>query len=136
LSRLLLDDAFQGEEREAVLLDSRGRLGAPLLLLFGLGDSGRLDRDRLRALLEHLAGVVARARWESAAVEIPDRRLGSVDAAAVAALWLSALARHPPAEGAVLLRSTAAQEEHLAAMAAQDERLNWQGSLQPSLVRA
>lgn len=136
LSRLVQAGAFRAEEREALLTDSRGRIGAPILFLFGLGESGRLDRHKLEALLGHLAGVVARARWQSAAIEAPARRLGSVDADEALALWLSALAGRPPPEGVVLLRSSAAQEERVATLSAQDKRIQWRGPLVPAVVRA
>ena len=74
LSRLLVDGFFKGTRGESLLLPSNGRIGAPRLVVFGLGPGGEaLHPGVLRTALSQAADVLNRARVDSVALELPGR---------------------------------------------------------------
>jgi len=74
LSRLLVDGFFRGARGESLLLPSNGRIGAPRLVVLGLGPGGEaLHPGVLRTALSQAADVLNRARVDSVALELPGR---------------------------------------------------------------
>jgi len=74
LSRLLVDGFFRGTRGESLLLPSNGRIGAPRLVVLGLGPGGEaLHPGVLRTALSQAADVLNRARVDSVALELPGR---------------------------------------------------------------
>jgi Cytosol aminopeptidase family, N-terminal domain len=74
LSRLLVDGFFRGTRGESLLLPSNGRIGAPRLVVLGLGPGGEaLHPGVLRSALSQAADVLNRARVDSVALELPGR---------------------------------------------------------------
>ena len=74
LSRLLVDGFFRGVRGESLLLPSNGRIGAPRLVVLGLGPGGEaLHPGVLRTALSQAADVLNRARVDSVALELPGR---------------------------------------------------------------
>jgi hypothetical protein len=74
LSRLLVDGFFKGTRGESLLLPSSGRIGAPRLVVLGLGPGGEaLHPGVLRSALSQAADVLNRARVDSVALELPGR---------------------------------------------------------------
>ena len=74
LSRLLADGFFRGTRGESLLLPSNGRIGAPRLVVLGLGPGGEaLPPGVLRTALSQAADVLNRARVDSVALELPGR---------------------------------------------------------------
>ena len=74
LSRLLVDGFFRGTRGESLLLPSSGRIGAPRLVVLGLGPGGEaLHPGVLRTALSQAADVLNRARVDSVALELPGR---------------------------------------------------------------
>ena len=74
LSRLLVDGFFRGARGESLLLPSNGRIGAPRLVVLGLGPGGQaLHPGVLRMALSQAADVLNRARVDSVALELPGR---------------------------------------------------------------
>jgi hypothetical protein len=74
LSRLLVDGFFKGTRGESLLLPSSGRIGAPRLVVLGLGPGGEaLHPGVLRTALSQAADVLNRARVDSVALELPGR---------------------------------------------------------------
>ena len=74
LSRLLVDGFFKGSRGESLLLPSGGRIGAPRLVVLGLGPGGEaLHPGVLRSALSQAADVLNRARVDSVALELPGR---------------------------------------------------------------
>jgi hypothetical protein len=74
LSRLLVDGFFKGTRGESLLLPSNGRIGAPRLMVLGLGPGGEaLHPGVLRTALSQAADVLNRARVDSVAMELPGR---------------------------------------------------------------
>lgn len=74
LSRLLVDGFFKGTRGESLLLPSSGRIGAPRLVVLGLGPGGEaLHAGVLRSALSQAADVLNRARVDSVALELPGR---------------------------------------------------------------
>lgn len=74
LSRLLVDGFFKGARGESLLLPSNGRIGAPRVVILGLGPGGEaLHAGTLRGALSQAADVLNRAGADSIAVELPGR---------------------------------------------------------------
>ncbi|HTS80682.1 MAG TPA: M17 family peptidase N-terminal domain-containing protein [Myxococcaceae bacterium] len=74
LSRLLVDGFFKGTRGESMLLPSSGRIGAPRVVVLGLGPGGdALHESTLRGALSQAADVLNRARVDSVALELPGR---------------------------------------------------------------
>lgn len=74
LSRLLVDGFFKGARGESLLLPSNGRIGAPRVVVLGLGPGGEaLQPGALRTVLSQAADVLNRARVDSVALELPGR---------------------------------------------------------------
>ena len=74
LSRLLVDGFFKGTRGESLLLPSNGRIGAPRLVVLGLGPGGEaLHPGVLRTALSQAADVLNRARVDSVSLELPGR---------------------------------------------------------------
>jgi len=74
LSRLLVDGFFKGSRGESLLLPSNGRIGAPRVVVLGLGPGGdALHPGILRSALSQAADVLNRARVDSVALELPGR---------------------------------------------------------------
>jgi Cytosol aminopeptidase family, N-terminal domain len=74
ISRLLVDGFFRGTRGESLLLPSNGRIGAPRLVVLGLGPGGEaLHPGVLRTALSQAADVLNRARVDSVALELPGR---------------------------------------------------------------
>jgi hypothetical protein len=74
LSRLLVDGFFKGSRGESLLLPSNGRIGAPRVVVLGLGPGGdALHPGVLRSALSQAADVLNRARVDSVALELPGR---------------------------------------------------------------
>jgi len=74
LSRLLVDGFFKGSRGESLLLPSNGRIGAPRVVVLGLGPGGEaLHPGILRSALSQAADVLNRARVDSVALELPGR---------------------------------------------------------------
>ena len=74
LSRLLVDGFFKGNRGESLLLPSNGRIGAPRVVVLGLGPGGdALHPGVLRSALSQAADVLNRARVDSVALELPGR---------------------------------------------------------------
>jgi len=72
LSRLLVDGFFTGAADDSVLLPSAGRLGAPRIVVFGLGRRERLsDGPALGARLAAAGAVLDKAGAVSVALEVP-----------------------------------------------------------------
>ncbi len=74
LSRLLVDGFFKGSRGESLLLPSSGRIGAPRVVVLGLGPGGEaLHAGTLRSALSQAADVLNRAGADSVAIELPGR---------------------------------------------------------------
>lgn len=74
LSRLLVDGFFSGARGESLLLPSGGRIGAPRVVVLGLGPGGdALHPAVLRSALTQAADVLNRARADSVALELPGK---------------------------------------------------------------
>jgi len=74
LSRLLVDGFFLGTRGESLLLPSSGRIGAPRVVVLGLGPGGEaLHPGVLRSALSQAADVLNRVRVDSVALELPGR---------------------------------------------------------------
>ncbi len=91
LSRTLLDGFFSGERGEVLLTTSRGRLPAPRIFLFGLGDAGGAAEAAAGAWTKALA-TLRLAGVRSALVGVPWTGLG-VDR--TLDVWAAALAQAP-----------------------------------------
>ena len=83
LSRVLKKGFFTGVKDDWLLLPSDGRLPFPRVFAVGLGRRGALDRDALGQVLASAAKVLAKAKVESVALEIPSG--ANLDEAAQAA---------------------------------------------------
>ena len=74
LSRLLVDGFLEGSRGESLLLPSSGRIGAPRVVVLGLGPGGEaLHPGVLRSALSQAADVLNRVRVDSVALELPGR---------------------------------------------------------------
>ncbi|MDO8446052.1 MAG: M17 family peptidase N-terminal domain-containing protein [Deltaproteobacteria bacterium] len=78
LSRLILQGAVSGLEGESLLMSTDGRISAPRLLLFGLGDSKIFDGKRFQGLLSQFVKTVARLKFTRLAIAIPGSSLFSM----------------------------------------------------------
>lgn len=78
LSRLILQGAVSGLEGESLLMSTDGRISAPRLLLFGLGDSKSFDGKRFQTLLSQFVKTVARLKFTRLAIAIPGSSLFSM----------------------------------------------------------
>jgi len=85
LSRVLKTGFFTGTREDWLLLPSEGRLPFPRVFAVGLGRRGSLDREALGQVLASAARVLAKAKVESVALEIPSGT-GLDEAAQAAAL--------------------------------------------------
>jgi leucyl aminopeptidase len=83
LSRVLKAGFFTGVKDDWLLLPSDGRLPFPRVFAVGLGPRSALNKEALGAALASAARVLAKAKVESVALEIPGG--GQVDEAAQAA---------------------------------------------------
>jgi hypothetical protein len=71
LSRVLKKGFFTGVKDDWLLLPSEGRLPFPRVFAVGLGRRESLDREALGQVLASAAKVLAKAKVESVALEIP-----------------------------------------------------------------
>ncbi|HEX8705063.1 MAG TPA: M17 family peptidase N-terminal domain-containing protein [Myxococcaceae bacterium] len=71
LSRVLKKGFFTGAKDDWLLLPSEGRLPFPRVFVVGLGRREALDREALGHVLASAAKVLAKAKAESVALEIP-----------------------------------------------------------------
>jgi len=78
LSRLILQGAVSGLEGESFLMSTDGRISAPRLLLFGLGNSNIFDAKRFQTLLSQFVKTVARLKFTRLAIAIPGSSLFSM----------------------------------------------------------
>ena len=83
LSRVLKQGFFTGVKEDWLLLPSDGRLPIPRIFAVGLGSRKNLDAAALGQALANAAQVLAKAKVESLALEIPGGEL--LDEAAQAA---------------------------------------------------
>jgi leucyl aminopeptidase len=90
LSRVLRGGFFTGARGDCLLLPSDGRFPIPRIFAVGLGRRQDLDSDALRETLAHAAQVLAKARVESVALEVPGAS-GLDEAARASALAASFL---------------------------------------------
>jgi hypothetical protein len=85
LSRLLQGGFFTGAREDSLLMPAIGRFPVPRIFAIGLGRRAGLDASSLGEALAHAAQVLAKARMESVALEIPSAG-GLDDAARASAL--------------------------------------------------
>jgi len=78
LSRLLMEGEVSGKEGESLLISTDGRMAAPRLLLFGLGDSSLFDAERFKGLLSLFASTVSKLRFVRTAITIPGSSMFSM----------------------------------------------------------
>lgn len=78
LSRLILQGAVSGLEGESLLMSTDGRISAPRLLLFGLGNSKNFDGKRFQGLLSQFVKTVAGLKFTRLAIAIPGSSLFSM----------------------------------------------------------
>ncbi|HSP79908.1 MAG TPA: M17 family peptidase N-terminal domain-containing protein [Myxococcaceae bacterium] len=71
LSRLLQGGFFTGARDDSLLMPADGRFPIPRIFAIGLGRREGLDASSLGEALAHAAQVLAKARMESVALEIP-----------------------------------------------------------------
>lgn len=78
LSRLILQGAVSGVERESLLMSTDGRISAPRLLLFGLGDSKVFDGKRFQGLLSQFVKTVVKLKLTRLAIVVPGSSMFSM----------------------------------------------------------
>jgi leucyl aminopeptidase len=83
LSRVIKKGFFTGVKDDWLLLPSEGRLPFPRVFAVGLGRRAALDKEALGQVLASAAKVLAKAKVESVALEIPSG--ANLDEAAQAA---------------------------------------------------
>jgi hypothetical protein len=111
LSRLLKSGDFGARRDEALLTDTRGRIGAPRVLLIGLGPAQALDLAGLRHGIRQMLVVAKKARFQRLALEVPGLGRGRVADAELARTFLDVAARaHPGAELDLLISAKPAGE--------------------------
>ncbi len=71
LSRLLQAGFFTGTREDSLLMPADGRFPVPRIFAMGLGRRQGLDANGLGQALAHAAQVLAKAKVESVALEIP-----------------------------------------------------------------
>jgi leucyl aminopeptidase len=71
LSRALKAGFFTGVKDDWLLLPSDGKLSVPRIFVVGLGSRKALDADALGTALGNAAKVLAKAKVESVALELP-----------------------------------------------------------------
>lgn len=77
LSRLLLAGRLRGASGETTLIASQGRLGAPRILLLGLGPRGAVGLEAGALHLRQAAAAVSGLRLSSVAIELPAPEAGA-----------------------------------------------------------
>jgi hypothetical protein len=80
LSRILQSGFFVGARDDSLLLPTDGRFAVPRVFVIGLGRRKGLDASSLGEVLAYAARVMAKAKVEGVALEIPG--LDQLDAAA------------------------------------------------------
>jgi hypothetical protein len=78
LSRQILDGTIGGREGESLLMSTDGRMAAPRLLLFGLGDSSLFEPGRFQGLLSQFVRTIAGLKLTRPALTIPGSSLFSM----------------------------------------------------------
>ena len=101
LSRVLVSGFFVGAPGDALLLPTLGRIAIPRVFAIGLGASQSLTEASLQSALQTAAGVLAKARVEAVALELPGAGV-LPDAARAKALKSSFLPAFTGARVAVL----------------------------------
>lgn len=71
ISRQIIEGSLKGREGEMTMVAVQGKLLTPKLLLVGLGDSARVDRDSAAAVFRRVGGTLKALDLKSAAIEIP-----------------------------------------------------------------
>jgi hypothetical protein len=71
LSRILQSGFFVGARDDSLLLPTDGRFPVPRVFILGLGTRQGLDASSLGEVLAHAARVLAKARVEGVALELP-----------------------------------------------------------------
>ena len=82
LSRILQSGFFVGAREDSLLLPSDGRFPVPRIFVIGLGQRRALDASSLGEALANAGQVLARAKVEAVALEIPGS--GALDEATLA----------------------------------------------------
>jgi hypothetical protein len=77
LSRILMDGFFVGQKHDTLLPPSEGRIAVPRIFAVGLGSTVGLGSNVLSEILTGAAGMLAKAKIGSVAVEVPGQ--GSLD---------------------------------------------------------
>ncbi len=71
ISRQIIEKTLAGREGEMTMVAIQGKLLTPRLLLVGLGDVSRLDRDSAAAHFRRIGPTLKAMDLKSAAIEIP-----------------------------------------------------------------
>ncbi|QRK05324.1 peptidase M17 [Archangium violaceum] len=79
LSRVLQSGFFVGAREDSLLLPTDGRFPVPRIFIIGLGQRRELDASSLGEALANAGRVLAKAKVEAVALEIPG--VGSLDEA-------------------------------------------------------
>jgi Cytosol aminopeptidase family, N-terminal domain len=77
LSRVLQSGFFVGAREDSLLLPTDGRFSVPRIFVIGLGQRRGLDASSLGEVLANAGRVLARAKVEAVALEIPG--VGALD---------------------------------------------------------
>jgi len=113
LSRALRSGHFQAAPAEQLLVPTHGRLRAPRVICFGVGEPVG-DPGAFRALAYRTLDALLRAGSRSQLTALPPLRPGTLGAADAARLWLEACVRFP-VDRQVLLGEAGALRRDLAA---------------------
>ncbi|MEE2904466.1 MAG: M17 family peptidase N-terminal domain-containing protein [Myxococcota bacterium] len=74
LSRLLVEEKFEGRDKEVILLSYASKIGQKNLFLYGLGPSRKLDAATSRDHLIRMLDVAAKSGAKSAAIATSPRQ--------------------------------------------------------------
>lgn len=105
LSRQIMDGTASGREGESLLMSTDGRISAPRLLLFGLGDSKAFDGRSFQGLLSQFVRTIAGLKLTRLAVTIPGSSLFSLEKVADAVKKEFEKAGMPPDAEVLIINS-------------------------------
>lgn len=111
ISRLLGQNRITGEPDEQVLLPGRPKLAVDKLFVFGVGTAGDLDVGRVRGCIDRMFAAFAKARVRSAALVLPGRPQGYIDAASAIEALVGATAALDTHDEVIVLEPPDVQRE-------------------------
>ena len=111
VSRVILDERFEGRLGEVLMLPCGHRIGPGRCVLFGLGAGTGFDEQRLANACEWIWATLARLRTPSVAMPLPGRHRSTLSAGASARLVVAAASKAYEAEGDFLRLQLAVRQE-------------------------